>query len=220
MTSTNGPSDLREHRRLALEYLALDSVGALSASDDDRWVREHVASGCAICREATRRIAALFDELLLAAPPAVPPRELRARVLAAVRGSTAAESRPPAAASIQVWNRWTAPADPKFYTLAAGDDWQDTAIAGIAVRPLHVDEQHDTVTMLVRMAAGTAYPRHRHGGDEQCYVLQGDLEVEGRKLRAGDFQFAPGGSIHGIQSTVGGCLLFIISSRHDELLIA
>jgi anti-sigma factor ChrR (cupin superfamily) len=215
-----GPSDIREHRRLALEYLALDAVGALSASDEERWVREHVAAGCATCAEAARRVTALFDELLLGAQPVEPPSELRARVLAAVRGSDAAGGPTPAAADVQIWNRWTTTGDPKFYTLPAGDDWQRTAIEGIDVRPLHVDEPSDTVTMLVRMAAGTSYPRHRHGGDEQCYVLQGDLEVEGRKLRAGDFQFAPKGSIHGVQSTVGGCILFITSSRHDELLTA
>ena len=65
--------------------------------------------------------------------------------------------------SIQVWNRWSAEVAPKFYTLHASDkDWETTAIEGVAVRPLNVDEERDEVTMLVRMDAGTSYPRHRH----------------------------------------------------------
>jgi anti-sigma factor ChrR (cupin superfamily) len=72
--------------------------------------------------------------------------------------------------------------------------------------------------MLVRMAAGTTYPSHRHAGDEQCFVLDGDLHVGEIVLHSGDFQLAPEESEHGPQSTVGGCTLLIVSSRNDELL--
>ena len=120
-----------------------------------------------------------------------------------------------------MWNRWTSTRTPGFYTLPESDaSWEATAIAGVSVRPLHVDHDNDRITMLVRTAAGTAYPPHRHGGDEECYVLEGDLVAGDEVLHAGDYQFAAEGSVHGVQSTERGCTLLIISSRHDELLTA
>ena len=86
------------------------------------------------------------------------------------------------------------------------------------MKPLFVDRERDYVTMLVRMAPGTSYPCHRHGGAEECYVLQGDLHVAGQVLHSGDHQRADDASEHGVQSTEEGCLLLIVSSQHDELL--
>jgi anti-sigma factor ChrR (cupin superfamily) len=68
------------------------------------------------------------------------------------------------------------------------------------------------------MDRGTSYPPHRHADVEECYVLQGDLRVAGRVLRAGDYQRADRDSVHGVQSTENGCLLLIVSSTDDELL--
>jgi anti-sigma factor ChrR (cupin superfamily) len=74
--------------------------------------------------------------------------------------------------------------------------------------------------MLVRMPAGASYPRHRHAGAEQCYVLEGDLRFGGRVFRAGDYQCADADSIHDVQYTEAGCLLLIVSSLHDEIVEA
>ena len=90
---------------------------------------------------------------------------------------------------------------------------------GISVKRLFSDPDRKTVTMLVRMAAGTSYPTHRHAGAEECYVLEGDLHVgEELVLNAGDYQRAGEDSIHLRQWTQDGCLLFILSSTEDELL--
>src|SRR4029077_15255305 len=102
---------------------------------------------------------------------------------------------------------------------AAATPFEPTSIEGIDVRRLFVDEGADRVTMLIRMAPGTAYPAHRHGGVEECFVLEGDLEIgEEFEMNAGDYQRMDGGSAHPLQSTRGGCLLLLSSSRHDELL--
>lgn len=231
------PPDIdREHHRLALEQLALDAVGCLGTDDNERWVREHVANGCAICLAARARVEHVFDDLLLLAPPVPPSPSLRARVLAIARGASRADTReatreaardpareatPDAtpARDPRVWNQWRADALPKFTTLAAADgDWEPIDFPGIEVRRLFVDEAADSVTMLIRMAAGASYPAHRHAGHEQCLVLAGDLRIEDRVLHAGDFQLAPSGSLHGVQSTENGCTLLIVSSRRDELL--
>jgi quercetin dioxygenase-like cupin family protein len=217
----NAPVDPRAHRQQALEQAGLDAVGALSAAESVGWFRAHCAQGCEICNAAVAEVAQMFEQLLLAAPPIQAPPVVRARLLAAVRAEGAREIAappPPAAEEIQVWKRWTTTAPSKFHIVPASGGWQPTAVPGIEVRALHVDEARDAVTMLIRMAAGTSYPRHRHGGDEECFVIQGVLKIEDHVLRAGDYQFAPQGSIHGVQSTDEGCMLLIVSSRHDELL--
>ena len=70
--------------------------------------------------------------------------------------------------------------------------------------------------MLVKMAAGARYPRHRHAAVEECYVIEGDLHVSGTVLLAGDYQRADMDSFHGVQWTENGCTAFIISSLQNE----
>lgn len=122
---------------------------------------------------------------------------------------------------VQPWKEWPAPAEAKglLYVAAGSGEWEETAIAGVRVRKLFVDEANDRATMLVQMDAGTSYPGHRHAGAEECYVLAGDLIVGDRELvmKAGDYQRADSGSHHPVQWTENGCLLFIVSSLHDEL---
>ncbi len=212
------PIDKELHRGAAIEQIALDAIGALSGAEGAGWVREHLDTGCEICAQAAEIVHGVFESMLLAAQPVKPPASLRERVLRAVGTSEPVAEAAPDPEEVQLWNKW-AVTDPKFYTLGSdATEWQEIGLPGIEIRQLHVDEVRDSVTMVVRMAAGTSYPRHKHAGDEHCYVLQGDLRVEDQVLRCGDYQFAPEGSIHGEQSTENGCTLLIVSSRSDELL--
>jgi quercetin dioxygenase-like cupin family protein len=70
--------------------------------------------------------------------------------------------------------------------------------------------------MLVRMAPGTSFPAHVHNGPEECFVLQGDLTIGPATMATGDYQYAPPGSSHPVQSTRGGCVLLLTSSLSDE----
>jgi anti-sigma factor ChrR (cupin superfamily) len=67
------------------------------------------------------------------------------------------------------------------------------------------------------MDAGSSYPRHVHNGAEECLVLEGDIRMGDAVLHAGDYQYAPPDTLHGVQSTEKGCLLLITSSLSDEL---
>lgn len=152
-----------------------------------------------------------------------PPSRLKDRVLAALAAEDAGEIANRTAApqpGVQVWKKWSAPGSRTdlYLQRAQEGEWEATAVPGVEVKKLFVDQSRSYVTMLVRMVAGTSYPGHRHAGFEECYVLQGDLHVGDTVLRAGDYQRAEGGSTHGIQSTAGGCLLFIVSSLADELI--
>jgi len=150
-----------------------------------------------------------------AADPLAPPAELKQRILSLAGQPEAAQP------AVQLWKNWgteSVPADMVIRRRQEGD-WEATGVDGVQAKRLFADGERGYVSMLVRMAAGSAYPSHRHAGYEECYVLQGDLRVGETVLSAGDYQRAAGGSVHVVQSTEQGCLLFIVSSQHDELLV-
>ncbi len=119
----------------------------------------------------------------------------------------------------QVWKHWAQQAaSNELYTRRSDEgDWEETGEPGVQVRRLFMDPERDQFTAIVRMAPGTAWPRHIHNGAEECLVIQGDLRVGDITMRTGDYQRAPAGSRHGVQSTENGCLLLIMSSLSDEM---
>ncbi len=197
----------------ALELAALYALSALSRSEMDEVERDYRDR-----REFWDEVRSLRDAaggLAESGPRARPRQDLWPEIRARVRGNAGP------AAPAQVWKQWRAgdTAAPEWLLRSGEGAFEPTDIEGIAVRRLYVDEEADRVTMLVRMEAGTAYPGHRHGGAEECYVLSGDLRIGSTtEMRAGDYQRMDAGSIHEVQSTRAGCLLLITSSRHDELL--
>lgn len=215
------------------EQAALYVLGSLAEDDARRW-RLHLAR-CPACRAEVASLERLGAELACIAPSVAPPSQLWSRVLERVRSlpqpfAGAAERASSAGddpAAGQVWKRWPAAETergPFTYVDEDAGAFEATAFPGISARRLFVDRERDRVTMLVRMEPGSAYPSHRHGGPEDCFVLQGDLEIQDeasageRELRAGDFVRSAPGSVHGVQSTRAGCLLFLVSSLNDELL--
>jgi putative transcriptional regulator len=195
----------------ARDRAALHALGSLPEAER-REYEAHLAA-CAACRREVEGYGEVVRDLALAAPAAEPPSGLRGRLLHRIRGpEAAADPR-----SFRLWRQ--EPRQGAFVFEAAADAvWEPGGAAGVEARRLYVDEAADRVTMLIRMAPGASYPRHRHAGPEECYVVEGDLLVGKRRMRAGDYQRAEPGSVHGVQSTEGGCLLLIVSSLHDELL--
>jgi anti-sigma factor ChrR (cupin superfamily) len=102
---------------------------------------------------------------------------------------------------------------------ASESEWKPTPFEGVTYKSLFVDTETKMRTVILKLAAGASYPRHRHARVEQCLVLSGDVEMEGVvKLGAGDFEWIEGGTTHeGVRSR-GGCELLIISSMEDEIL--
>ena len=222
------------------ERAALLVLGMLSEEEARSW-RLH-ALVCSVCQREIEALQRLSGELARLAPSVPAPLGAWSKILACIRApdpddgaprthtTSRSETKSDATPPIQVWKRWGdrsdshgeargASIDPNFTLVAQTEGaFEQTGIAGIEVRRLFVDSAADRATMLVRMAPGSSYPAHRHGGPEECFVLQGDLQV-GRdtRMRAGDYQRADEGSEHPVQSTEQGCLLLIVSSLHDEL---
>ena len=218
------------------ERAALFVLGLLPDEEARSW-RVHSLL-CPVCRTEVDQLQRLTGELARLAPAVPAPSGAWSKILARIRApdpgtgaSSARESsKPEQDATIQVWKRWGDGSEPHGRRSAASIDpsitlveqnqggFEPTGIAGIEVRRLFVDTAADRATMLVRMAPGSSYPAHRHGGAEECFVLQGDLRVGlDTRMRVGDYQRADEGSEHPEQSTEAGCLLLIVSSLHDEL---
>ncbi|MBI5435470.1 MAG: cupin domain-containing protein [Planctomycetes bacterium] len=210
------------------ENAALHATGALEAAERARFAAH--AEACGECNAEFEQHAATVATLdvlhvqddVAHGRGAEAPERVRSALLAAIELERTPTPRAADAAFDRKWQRWS---DTPGETIAPGlvnvassaDGFEEIGIAGIEVKRLSVDAEARKATMLIRMAAGTSYPRHRHAAREECFVLDGTLRVGASTLRAGDFQVAERDSIHEVQSTDTGCLLLIVSSQDDEL---
>lgn len=195
------------------ELAALYATGAMPPAEQATF-EAHLNEGCRQCEAEVRTLLDVAGELGSLAPSVEPGRETREALLARVRTTPKATMK-----TTPLEKHLTAALQGRqadLLTRRADDTaWEDTAVPGVRIRVLNVNEASNEFVALVRMAAGAAYPSHNHGGPEQCLVLDGDLRVGDEVLKAGDYQFAPEGSRHGVQTTETGCLLFITSSLKD-----
>lgn len=180
--------------------------------------QKHLQQGCDECERELALLGEMMESWVRAdttvSPDPAVRDKLRERIQQEWRSTDAMRST-------QVWKNWNA--EDKIgglLTVHAGQgEWEQLDVDGISIKRLFADPDKKTVTMLVKMATGTAYPSHRHAGAEECYVIEGDLHVgDSTVLRAGDYQRANTESIHVRQWTEHGCLLFIVSSTEDQLL--
>lgn len=209
---------------------------ALGMMNDDeaRRFEDHCRT-CGVCRKEMQDSLAAFCGIgsLLEAEPTP---STKSRVMTAIAPTNASDAarrdadiRPDVDRShghvagdhpaLQPWKAWNASKKSPMTFVFGGDGaFEPTAIPGIEARRLYVDEEGRRTTMLVRMAPGTSYPSHRHGGFEECFVLSGDLRVGDTVMHAGDYQFCRESTIHVDQSTEQGCLLFLVSSLDDDII--
>ena len=95
-------------------------------------------------------------------------------------------------------------------------EWEEVA-PGISCQLLATDTEKDRVSMLVRLAPGAAYPPHRHAGVEELYLLDGELMIDDKTLRPGDYNRAlPGTGDQHVWSETG-CTCVLLTSTRDVL---
>ena len=187
------------------DQVELYVLGTLSEQERIEF-ENHLASGCAQCEQQLATCLKVAEAMLRLIPPAAPPAEFRAQLMARVEQACAAESEQRPGAE-------TGPlADSGAHVLRAGQgEWTDTPYSGVQFRMLFVDRQRRQFTALVRMAPGSHYPPHSHQAAEECLVLEGDLRLGDCVLRAGDFLRTAPGYQQGVQTTAEGCLLYLTS---------
>ena len=283
-----------------LEQTALYALGSLGPVEV-KVFEEHLAQGCSVCAEELEAFNGTVFQLAASAPPALPSRELRERVLARaseqVVRSDQGEWEPGAVPGLTMKRLADDPGQRRFFALVhleglqcyrshwhqdaeelyvlsgsltidrqsidaggfyaapaghlhdilSGPDgctcllvspdvdeaaetvprlapaplvvvpsstpWTEADTPGLAQRMLFVDSERGTVTALVRMAAGSGLPRHRHESAEQIYLIEGDACVEGHQLGPGDFYRIGEGTVHERTSTEAGCTFLLLASR-------
>lgn len=199
------------------DALAAYALGTLEP-EGTAAVEAHVSSGCRTCGAELLEFEAAAARLGSSVDPATPPERLRPSILRAAAALRGSEPRAEGAVR-QVWKGWGPSEAPEpLAVVRAGEGAWEEALEGVQVKRLSFDRDRRLATMLIRMQPGTRYPSHRHGGPEECYVLEGDLHVGDVVMQAGDFQRAEIHSVHVPQYTETGCLLLVTSSLDDELI--
>lgn len=114
--------------------------------------------------------------------------------------------------------------DPNFSFLLQADEggqWVDLPVPGARIRVLSDKKGDGHTIFILELDPDTTFPAHKHKGAESAYLLSGDLEVEGRFLRPGDFSRAAPGSHHGSLYSRDGCRALLVTSwenfhEHDN----
>lgn len=172
------------------ELAALDAVGALDA-DEQAAFRVRLADATPDERVA---VAAMFEAasgLAVGLPLGSPAPRVRAALMEKVsRQST-------------------------FSVGASEGQWVETPIAGIVMKLLSLDRERNSAVMLLRARPGTTYPAHHHTQAEECYVVSGDITVQGRTLHAGGFHHAEPDTDHDMLSTEFGAEVLLVVAASD-----
>ena len=191
------------------DVAALYALGALS-QHEARAFEQHLDEGCAECSAELESFAKTVRALAFSAADEQPPARVRAELLARLDKSGSDQSE--AAMKTSNANKFVS-------VLASEGEWQE-AQDGILFKRLYVDKTTGIATSLVRMQPGMALPIHQHLGVEQFFVLEGDCNVAGQKLVAGDYHRAEVGTIHETTYTVDGTLFLLIAPERYEVLDA
>jgi hypothetical protein len=94
--------------------------------------------------------------------------------------------------------------------------WEDVA-PGISVKMFATDAERHRVSMQVRLIPGGEYPPHTHAGVEELHLLDGELWIDDRKLRPGDYNRAEPGTGDSRVWSETGCSCVLVTSTRDVL---
>jgi quercetin dioxygenase-like cupin family protein len=90
-------------------------------------------------------------------------------------------------------------------------DWKATDYAGIE-RSLFRTNEAGGRSSVVRLTAGSRFPRHAHNGTEEVLVLSGTVSLGGTQLDAGDYMFTQPGEEHDVVA-VSDTIIFVSSQK-------
>ena len=193
------------------ELAVLNAVGALDGTDAVEW-RQLLANADPSAQAQLAQFNHVAALLAAALPVAERPSlALKDRIMQRVQASLAGE----AAHNHPSAGERTQPPSFKFIRQNEGHWLQ--ALPGVRLKVLSVEAARDYALVLADIAAGVHYPHHHHTIGEECYVLSGDLTIEGHVLRAGDFHHADAGSDHGEIFSESGCMALLLLPAKDYM---
>lgn len=159
--------------------------------------------------EDLREFDRVVASLAYAASPVEPPASVKEKLLARVAEAQAAEKAlPPGGFFVK----------PGVTGVHTSDvEWGETFVKGLYQKTIHRDETRKTTTRLLKIEPGVRYPRHKHGGPEEIFLLSGTLWVNGTLLQAGDYCRSEAGTVESGTFSDDGATAIIVSSDGDEV---
>jgi hypothetical protein len=88
-------------------------------------------------------------------------------------------------------------------------DWQPIA-PGVEMKLLH--KSTEKKSFMLKMSPNSSIAEHAHDLDEESFVLEGEVWLEGILCHPGDFHYAQAGSHHKSLHTEKGCILLVNNS--------
>ncbi len=85
-------------------------------------------------------------------------------------------------------------------------DWQPFG-DGVQIKVLH--EADGVMSYLLRLQAGASLPAHRHPVDEECVVLEGEVQIGSLRLGAGGFHLGRRNVLHDRLRSDGGAVIYL-----------
>jgi anti-sigma factor ChrR (cupin superfamily) len=191
------------------EQAALFALGTLSPEEQQRFAVEVRANP--ELKEFLWSLQRAMDKLAMAGGTAIPPRELKDKVLRRVRGHmTTQQSRAEQSGAAAL-------AGLRFLAGSETSGWKQLPVLGAWIKMLSFEPSRGYAVLLGKLDPGVRYPAHTNAGPEDFYILTGDLHVGEQTLRAGDFHHADAGSHHVENYSVEGCTLLAVLTIDDPL---
>jgi anti-sigma factor ChrR (cupin superfamily) len=192
MTSSPDPNRCRESAQVcayALRALPPAEVASFEA---------HLSS-CAHCRHELETLDPIVDTFASWPTDVLrPPASLQQRLASRIAAETGRDRAPPPAPE------WSEP------------EWDEVA-PGLFCKLLATDVEKHRVSMLVRLLPGVEYPAHTHAGLEELHLLDGELWINDRKLRPGDYNRAEAFTSDQRVWSETGCTGVLVTSTLDIL---
>ncbi len=190
------------------EQASLYALGALPDAEQTAFERE--LRGNEELRQFVRQLQRTADLVALSSPAQPLPPGLRDKVLQRIASvdtikQAAKKSLPPLIPSL------------RFIDAPGAKDWKPLPIPGTYIKLLSLDKDRGYAVLMGKLDAGARYPAHINAGPEDFYILTGDLHIGNRRLGAGDFHHADGGSQHEENYSVEGCTLLAVLTTDDPL---
>jgi len=94
------------------------------------------------------------------------------------------------------------------FVFANQGEWKEV-YKGVEVKLLR--KLGESKSLLIRMAENTSIPAHLHAHDEESFVVEGSVKIQGIMCYVGDYHYALAGSEHQTIESREGCTLLVKS---------
>jgi quercetin dioxygenase-like cupin family protein len=98
--------------------------------------------------------------------------------------------------------------DPRVKQVRRDDGVWIELLPGVTLKLLSNNAEDGTDTFLLKLAPGACVPPHQHPHTEECFVVDGVMEIGAARFGAGDYVAYPAGVPHTeMRSPTGGTIL-------------